>query len=465
MKRTFILSIICIIFSVMSLSAFNVPVGDYNSPNAVTVTSSKKLNMRLGPVSSANIIKQYEPGTVLWVTDVATYSNGWVQVTDGEYIGFVSTEFISGRNGDYYSFVANPPAQSESTAPSRNYENAFAEFVAVCFVEFFEMPLWAILLICAALIAGEVAVIGWLRDKYKYYQKPTTLYLIIVPVFVVTLFILLMWSTARHLGREGSMVWFLLLMSFFPLLVHACWRLEQNGKVENRYKRTICHDAAIGKTLGIIVWLLAALPMAQSLYNVTDCLLRNTLGIPDKFWAMLLTLAIITALNVGVVFGWLSIVRIFLKTLANFSIMLISTCLFFIILMAELDILNDFNGFLYALALFLMLFSLGIFASFYKLLRKERCANCHNFTGDLSGTTDGGYSTSSSDSWHNISDSSIRSSNIVRNARELRRTYTTMHNWTNHFKCSYCSNTWSIDESETVNSETHAIKRKWDEYY
>lgn len=464
MKRTFILSLICIILSILSVSAFNVPVGDYNAPNAVTVTSSKKLNMRQGPVSSANIIKQYEPGSVLWVTDVGTYSDGWVQVTDGEYIGFVSTEFISGRNGDYYSYVANPPAQQERTGRSRNYENAVDEFVSVCFMDFFAMPVWVILLICAALIAGEVAVIGWLKDKYRYYQKPHTLYLILIPVFAVTLFILLMWSTARHLGREGSMVWFLLLMSFFPLLVHTCWRLEQNGKVDNRYKRNGSYDAAIGKTLGIIVWLVAALPMAQSLYNITDCLLRNTLGIPDSFWAMLLTLAVISALNVGVVFGWLYIVRVFFKTLANFSVMLITTCLFFIIIMAELDVLNDFNGFLYVVALFLMIFSVAILAGFYKMLRQERCANCHNFTGDLSGVTDGGYSTTSSDSWHDISNSSIRSSNIVRNARELRRTYTTMHNWTNHFQCSYCSNTWSIDESEAVHSETHAIKRRWDEY-
>lgn len=39
-----------------------------------------------------------------------------------------------------------------------------------------------------------------------------------------------------------------------------------------------------------------------------------------------------------------------------------------------------------------------------------------------------------------------------------------MHNWTNHYTCDYCSNTWSMSESEQVHSETHALKRRWDEY-
>jgi len=466
MKRALFLTIICFIVNILSGHAQNMTVGDPDALNAVTVTSTKKLNMRLGPTSSAGIAHQFEPGEILWVTDVRTYDKGWVQVTDGTYIGFVSTEFIEGRNGDYYYFVANPQAENRENRESRFFDmpDWLPGLLPGVFMAFFTLPLWAILLICAILITAEIFAIRMLKDKYYFYRSPGTLYLFIIPTFIITAGIILMAQYAASFGREGSMVWFLMLACVLPLLVHSCWRLEQNGKIQNRMYRSNCKDAAIGKTIGIIVWLFVTLPMARSLYNITDELLRNTIGIPDRFWPMLLTMIGITAINYGIITAWFIIIDTCLKTLANFSVMLLSTCLFFIIIMAELDILNDFNGFLYVLSLILMLTSIGLFLGFYKALRQRRCARCHNFAGDLSGVTDRGYSTSSSDSWHDISDSSIRSSNIVRNARELRRTYTTMHNWTNHYQCQYCSNTWSMDESEAVHSETHALKRRWDEY-
>ena len=107
MKRHLFLYFLIIIFASFSLSA-EVAVGDSDAPNAVTVTSSKKLNMRAGPSSSAGIISQLQPGETVWVTDVSDYANGWVKVNNGNYSGFVSTGFIQGRNGDYYQYVLNP---------------------------------------------------------------------------------------------------------------------------------------------------------------------------------------------------------------------------------------------------------------------------------------------------------------------------------------------------------------------
>ena len=467
MKRSIVIIIFCFIASLSAVIAYNVPVGDYSSPNAVTVTSTNKLNLRQGPIQSAGVIRQLDPGETVWVTDVGTYHNGWVQVSDGTYIGFVSTSYIKGRNGDYYSFVANPPVlEDKHTSGHSSY--SIPDWIPGLFPAMlkgiFSLPIWVILLICALLIAGEVAAIVWLKDEYYFHESPGTLYLFIIPLFLLTGAVLLMADAAMTYGRVGSLLWLAMLMSFLPLLVHSCWRLEQNGKNENRVTRSDCHDAAIGKTLGIIVWLLVTLPLAKSVYNITDGLLRNLIGIPDRFWPMIITVASITAVNFGIVNGWYYVVRECFHTLANITVYILSTCFFFIIIMAELDVLNDFNGFLYALSLFLMIFSLAMMAGFYGGLRKVRCAYCHNFSGDHVGVTDHGYSTRTSTSWHDISDSSIRSNNIVRNAREQRRIYTTMHNWTDHYQCDHCGRRWTMTQSEAVHSETHAIRRTWEEY-
>lgn len=462
MKRHLFLYFLIIVFASFSLSA-EVTVGDMDALNAVTVTSSKKLNMRAGPSSSAGIVCQLQPGETVWVTDVSDYANGWVKVNTGNYSGFVSTGFIQGRNGDYYQYVLNPSSTSDGKNTKDTNISQYLGPVNSFFIAFFSLPLWIIILVCGALITGEVFTIRWLKDRYYFHQSPATLYFIIVPTFLVVGMILMVQPLAKS-SREAAAIWILLLMCFVPLLVHACWRLEQNGKIQNRQYRSGCSDATIGKTLGIIAALLFVLPLSSAIYTVTDEILRNTIGLPDKFWVMLVTMAVISGVNFGVVHLWFLIIEKFLMTLANFTVMMISACLFFIIIMAELDIVNDFNGFNYVVALLGMFFNVCLFAGFFKALRTIRCARCHHFAGDLSGVTDQGYSTTSSDSWHDISDSSINSSNIVRNARELRRTYTTMHNWTNHYTCDYCSNTWSMSESEQVHSETHALKRRWDEY-
>ncbi|MDE6854078.1 MAG: SH3 domain-containing protein [Muribaculaceae bacterium] len=467
MKRSIIIIFFCIIASLSAVIASNVPVGDYSSPNAVTVTSSKKLNLRHGPVQSAGVIRQLEPGETVWVTDVGTYHNGWVQVSDGTYIGFVSIRYIEGRNGDYYSFVANPPKPEHSRSQERSSYSIpdwIPELFPAMLNGIFCLPIWVILLICAVLIAGEVVAIVWLKDEYYVHDSPGTLYLFIIPLFVLTGAVLLMADAAMAYGRVGSLLWLAMLMSFLPLLVHSCWRLEQNGKDDNRVTRSDCYDAAIGKTLGIIVWFLVTIPLAKSVYNVTDGLLRNLIDIPDRFWPMIATAAAITAINFGIVNGWYYLVRECFRTLANITVYILSTCFFFILIMAELDVLSGFNGFLYVLSLILMIFSLAMMAGFYTGLRKVRCAYCHNFSGGYAGFTDNGYSTHTSTSWHNISDSSIRSNNIVRDAREQRRTYTTMHNWTDHYQCEHCGRRWTMTQSEAVHSETHAIRRKWTEY-
>lgn len=465
MKRSLVLYTIVLIISVVSLHAQTADIGNHDAPNAVEVTSSRKLNMRLEPSASAGIVTQIEPGSVMWVTDVSAYHDGWVKATDGVFSGYVSTDYIKGRNADYYSYLSTPhqPKETPHELPGKvvNWilENCTDMFNSIC-----GLPLWTFLILSAALIAIEITIILWLRNRYRYHRGAGLLYLFIFIGFILTISVVLMWRQSMEYGRAGSAVWLIIMACVFPLLVHSCWRLEQNGKIDGKIKRSGCHDATIGKTLGVIAWLIAILPIVRACYNITDNLLRDLLGIPDRFWPMLITVVLLNALNYGFVRLWFIVIRKCFHTMTNFAVNMVSAGAVFIIFMADLDVLNDFNGFLYGLSLFLMAISIGIFLGFFKSLREIRCANCHYFAGDFTGSTDYGYSTSSSDSWHDIPDHSISSSNIVRNARELRRTYTTMHNWTNHFRCEYCSNTWAIDESERVHSESHALERRWDEY-
>ncbi len=468
MKRILLLTLLGFIAGIISVFAQYPPTGDASRPNAVTITTSNKLNVRSGAGQQFGIVDQISPNEVAYVVDVDNYENGWVRVETDRATGFVSTSYIRGLNGDYYQYVYN---YNNGTIPASEIGNSYsasgyAVVDALCsfFMWYTGLPWWVILIVSLILIAGEVIGILWLKEQYDFHESPGLLYAFIVPAFLIVLTILPMSMMAISMGREASFVWIVLLMCFLPLLINACWILENNGKYDERGKRPNCHDAIIGKTISIITMLLVAIPFWQTLYTTVDRLTRNTLGIPDTFLALVITAVAMFALNAGVMFAWMFVTNKVLRPLHNFSVMVLATISFFIVAMAEKDIIEHFYGFYYFLAFIAWIVCVLVFFQFYKLLRCERCTNCHRFEAYIADTTDRGYSVSTSDSWDNISDSSIRSSRNVRNAQALNRTYTTWHNWTDHYCCDFCGRQWSMFESKAVASETHTLKKRWEEY-
>ncbi len=468
MKRILLLTLLGFIAGIISVFAQYPPTGDASRPNAVTITTSNKLNVRSGAGQQFGIVDQINPNEVAYVVDVDDYENGWVRVETDRATGFVSTSYIRGLNGDYYQYVYN---YNNDTIPASEIGNSYsasgyAVVDALCafFAWYAGLPWWVILIVSLVLIAGEVLGILWLKEQYDFHESPGLLYAFIVPSFLIVLAILPMSQIASSMGREASFVWIVLLMCFLPLLINTCWILENNGKHDQRYKRSDSHDAAIGKTISIITMLLVVLPLTTTLYTGVDRLMRNTLGIPDTFLALVLTVAGMTGINIGLMFAWMFVADKLLRPLHNFSIMLLASVSFFIAVMAEKDIIEHFYGFYYFLAFLGWIFAAAFLFRFYKLLRCERCANCHRFEAYVEGTTDRGYNVTTSDSWDNISDSSIRSSRHVRNAQALNRTYTTWHNWTDHYCCDFCGHRWSMFESEAVASQTETLKKRWEEY-
>lgn len=466
MKRLFTLLSFVALFA-MIMVASGLPVGNPMDGNAVVSTSQKKLNMRLGPGTGYGIVSQLQPGCCAWVVEISDADNGWVKISTGSAEGYVSSEYIRSKNGnDYVAWVKNytgPSPVEKKKSASIDFGGFTGAFVAF-FMGIMNLQWWIVLLCCGIALIAEILLIRFIKEQYRYYRSAGMLYGIIAAAFVLNLCVLAMFPAVRIGGRNACIVWLLLAMCVFPLLVHACWRLEQNGKVENRFYRSNTSCGRIGKYLGITAWLVMGFSIFKAIYGITNYALRGAFPIPDRFWPLVFTLLVITAINYGIAWYWDVVLARLFHVVSNVIAYLITVSVFFIIFMAELDVLNSFYGFYYFLALFGMLFSLAIAAGAISSIRRYRCANCHYFSGSLSGVTDHGHHTSSSDSWHDISNSSINSSREVRNARELRRTWTTTHSWTDHIKCDYCGNNWDIDDSQVVNTETQALKRKWEEW-
>lgn len=464
MKRL-LSTITALVFAVSALFAADLPVGNRKDGNAVVSVSRNRLNIRSGPGAEHDVIAQLAPDEVAWVTDVKTAASGWVQISTGGRQGYVSTDFIRSVNGnDYLAWVKNynGPKSGEKKAAGR-WKDFLCIFTSA-FGALLNVSWWIILLACAAIIAAEILLMLFLKRRYCHHKPSGRLYWLITAAFLLNLCVLAMYPASETEGRYSSAVWLMLAMGVFPLLINACWRLEQNGKVENKYYRNDTNCGYAGKYLGIAAWLIMGYAIFSSMRNVIYDALRGTIPIPDSFWPLVISITVISAINLALVFCWERILPVLFHTVSNVIAYLITFFFFYLVILAELDVLNTFNGFYYFIAFCCMIVNLIIAVGVPCLwIRRYRCSNCHNFSGSHVGTTDDGYSVSSHDQWHGIDNSSIKSYRTVRNVQELRRTYTTTHHTTSHIRCSYCGKNWDVSNSSDVHTETHAIKRKWEE--
>ncbi|MDE6021680.1 MAG: hypothetical protein K2H01_11885, partial [Ruminococcus sp.] len=314
------------------------------------------------------------------------------------------------------------------------------------------------------MIAFQILIFLYLKSSYRDFKSPALLYVIIAITFLLNLFVLSMYPASDHRGSYSRIVWLMLVLSVFPLYVHSCWRLEQNGKVRNIHYRKDTNCGYWGKYLGIFGWIVMILPIFYSVLNVTNCALRGLIPIPDQFWWLLLTLVIIAAINFVLIFFWMEILNYLFATVSNIIAYIITTLFFFTLCMAEFDVISAFNGLYYLLAFICMI--IIMVASFVPLafIRENRCSNCHGFSAYTSHTDDDGYSTSKHDRWVGIENYSIKSNKRVTDAQELQRTTYTYHHFTEHRCCDYCGHTWTVSFSNTVNIEKQALKRKWTEH-
>lgn len=458
-----------LIISALSLCAAELPVGDAGDGNAVVPTSSKKLNMRSGPGTSYGIVGQLAPGETGWVTDIESFEKGWVQVSTGDRQGYVSVNFIRSANGnDYAEWVRNysGPEKKKSGGKSGSwlsFMDGSLGFLNSFFAFLLGLPLWTLLSFFAGAVVVEVVVILLLKRMYEDYRSPWLLYIVIAVGFVLNLAVLKMFP-GKSAERYECIVWFMLLLSVFPLLVHSCWRLEQNGKVDNKYYRDITFCGHVGKYLGILAWLVMGLSITSALATITDNTMYGLIPIPDRFWPLVASFFGLIALDAAIGYIWLFILGRLLPTVSNFVSYLLSCALMYVIVMMELEVLSVFQG-LYFVIIFCSALLIGGVTCYilYREINQTRCANCHHFSGSLAGISSGGYSTSSRDRWVGIDGRNIRSNGTVRNARELRRTHDTYHHTTHHMKCSYCGNSWDVDNETMVSSRSEALERRWEE--
>ena len=302
-----------------------------------------------------------------------------------------------------------------------------------------------------------------LKRKYSVYESPALLYWIIGIAGLLNLAVLAMFPASTGFGRYERFIWLMLVLSVFPLYVYACWRLEQNGKVDNRYYRANTKCGYFGKYLGILGWLVMGLAIVRTIYNITDKLLYGLIPIPDEFLWMIGTVVVILALLATLTWYWMGIVERTLHFVSNIIVYLITIAVFVIITMAGFDIINVFNGWYYAIAFVGMLIGFMAPAVAISMLRDERCSNCHNFMARHTGTTDGGTSKSTHERWVGIDNWKIESNRKVSNAQELQRTTYTNHHKTRHMRCDYCGHTWDRHSTTTVKVETQSLARKWEE--
>lgn len=453
----------------LNISAEGLPVGNPEDGNTIVSTSQKKLNIRKGAGTNYGVAAQLLPGEYAWVTDTESVSSGWVKINTGKKEGYVKTDFIRSANGnDYIEWSNNFSEQKDKKT------NIFGTWLASLkdsmsissnlFLDLHNLKWWKVLCGFLVMIALQVCIILFLKSYYRDFKSPALLYVIIGITFLINLIILSMYPASDHRGRYSSILWLMLFFSVFPLYVHSCWRLEQNGKVRNIYYRKDTKCGYWGKYLGILGWILMILPIFYSTINITNNALRGLIPIPDQFLWLLLTLVIIVAINAALIFYWMEILKLFFATVSNIIVYIITTLFFFTLCMAEFDVISTFNGLNYVVAFICMLIIMaGSFAPL-GIIREDRCSNCHGHSAYTTHTTDEGGSTSKHDRWVGIDNSSIESNKRVTDAEELQRTIYTYEHYTKHRCCEYCGKTWKVSFSKTVNIEKQSLKRKWTEH-
>ncbi len=101
-------------------------------------------------------------------------------------------------------------------------------------------------------------------------------------------------------------------------------------------------------------------------------------------------------------------------------------------------------------------------------VNEKRCANCHNFSGQQTGSTDLGSTYSSSTKWEDAGTSDIsrrHAGSEISNSRRKVRVTTRTDKWRTHHQCPYCSKEWDLDHSESREVGRETLERSWTETY
>lgn len=340
---------------------------------------------------------------------------------------------------------------------------------------------WAWLII-AGLFLLQTALLATFNDTYDYQQniirrtgvsksdfKPASVWPGYAAVFVSLLLTAWqLWGIVDMRGSASSTDFFYLGLVLSTGLVGAVlpWRIHLSSLYEpsddNPRGRSMC-----AKFTGGVCWLLLLVPIVVALMGIhTWFTLRFDF---TSVWAMVITVAVVLIAYYIMLAVVMNHTVAFL--LMSMNSMQLGVAYFFVALslgwIGFNVVWDTFDGLTAVFGAVLTFFGmLWVYVTCYCQVRYHRCGHCHNYAGLTTGTTDHGYSYSTSDEWRGTSDSKIRSKRSyaeVEDAQKLVRTTYRHHKWTDHQVCGVCGDKWDIDQETKRAVGEQVLGHRWTE--
>lgn len=446
------------------------------------VTSRSALNVRVSPSTSANVVGVAHPNETVDVLLLPTEAPNWAKIrtTQGvegysslQFLEIIKTETLieSSESGEYFP--------TELTSLPEPYAKLFND------------PIYYM-----AVVFGALAVVLFLM---YYYQTPITRNADFTerlrqmfenswignatekknPLWVIVAYLVawggvvwLMWMHETDTGFRielnfsGGFIW---LVSLGVVGVYAAFVLSQMyiNAYDDNFEWVYCVLFYLGSVLSF--WFSAVLARAIGQWLAVD--IYAVSWIEDAFWAMLLTVAAVSFIEILISILWVYvIVRLFMRPFHNLSIHVVnlgvaigmgytSVCFVY----------EQFTGFDCVLATFFMtVVTMTSYGIMVQAIQHIRCPNCHSYSTSTLGVFDLGFHTESHRESNSIPDYDIKtrhSGAVVSDAKEHGvRTNTYRDTLTTH-RCKICDYDWEVKESQLVDSRFRADRRSWTETY
>ncbi len=443
------------------------------------------VNLRTGPGTDYEIVTGLLTTDTLTILSDTSVEEEWfyVETLKGKN-GYVSAKYIS-IIGEVASFDYPKAVQNAETAPiagERSDDNpgpgsgAAKSTFLTAYPTFIMSPGPGTLIMLVLFVVSIVLCI-WLSRWYNYTIKPGSRrnfsvaigYTVVALSMIFTIFEIAGIFSIRDVASTWDIVFAMMILSTGLPMAIIPWYIRLSGRY-SLYDHSKSDRVVWGERIGFIGWVILLMPLCI-FYIQGASYLDLSIG-DDSFGGMLINLGIYAV--AGFVFCkyiWCYIiVKYLFKSMSSAILWLLNAVLVVGIGRYVYEVFYDsYNGLNFIVAAWAwFIITCYLFTVPITTVNEKRCANCHNFSGQQTGSTDLGSTYSSSTKWEDAGTSDIsrrHAGSDISNSRRKVRVTTRTDKWRTHHHCPYCSKEWDIDHSESREVGRETLERRWTESY
>ncbi len=461
--------------------------GGHAAPE-VYMTSTKTLNMRKGPSTKYAVVGKITPGEVVRV-DADGRASSWIRVKKEDGVqGYAYSKYLT----EVTAPVTEEASSSDVVKHSFSVEYVL-DIVCAKVRSAYQGVLSAIshrsskyvltimrdsgkaIKVLLPLFLVQVLLYLWMRRMYRYKDEcddtpsPLVGYIVVGVFAFLTVCQILGIAEVRKVGGLTDLMYVAMLLSTGMITVIVPWRIRMSAlddiSDEEPGRRGVWADR-----VGAWMWILLLYPICKYYLDACENIIHK---FPCETWlGMLLTLGIFglcSAVLYCCVWPYV-VVRYCLTSMGSGVLWWLNLVLFYGMgKYAYYMCSASFSGFIFIASLvcgFFVVCMVGI--RMFNNISEGRCTNCHALASEEVGSTDDGYSYSTSTEWktddNGYASSHRRHSNasISSAERRVRTTYRTDH-WRNHYECTKCGHCWDISHSHKYAVGHQTLGRRWTE--